>query len=235
MRLDQFLAQQLGISRRDAKALLQKNRVTVNQSPVHLTKMQIAPESDLVEVDGERIEYHQHRYLILHKPKGVVSATEDARYPTVLSLVPPELFRKGFFPVGRLDIDTTGLLLLTDDGAFAHQIMAPRHHCKKTYLATLEGPVSEEELIPLREGITLSDGTECLPAEVSICSGGEAPVIEIVLSEGKYHQVKRMVAAISHSVVELHRIKIGELFLPKDLKAGECRELTDAEKEQLFL
>ncbi len=234
MRIDQFLAQQTGISRREGKELLRKGRVFVNHEPVYLAKTQIVPESDLVEVNGKQVEYQKYRYFMLHKPKGVISATEGRDYPTVLSLVPPERFRKGLFPVGRLDVDTTGLLLLTDDGAFAHRIISPKHRCQKIYLATLERPISEEELVPLRNGVSLADGTECLPAEVSIIHDGANPVIRIVLCEGKYHQVKRMVAAISHRVVQLHRIQIGRLALPKDLKEGECRELSILEKEQLF-
>lgn len=234
MRIDKFLAQQLGVSRSESKELLQTGKVFVNRIAVDTAKTQIDPECDSVEVDGKNICYKKYRYLMLNKPKGVISATEGKHYPTVVSLVPPELFRKGLFPVGRLDVDTTGLILLTADGDFAHKVISPKHNCKKTYLATLERPVTDRELAPLREGAFLKDGTKCLPAEVSVLSFGDNPVVKIVICEGKYHQVKRMIASVSNKVIKLHRISIGSLELPKDLKPGECRELSDLEISRCF-
>ena len=182
-----------------------------------------------VTVAGTPLDFKEHLYLMLNKPAGYISATEDRSQKTVLDLVPPELYRDGLFPAGRLDADTTGFVLLTDDGAFAHEILSPKHHVQKTYIATLAEPVTEECLQKVRGGIELKDGTVCLPADVRALSEFEA---ELKLVEGKYHQVKRMFAAAGNRVVALRRTAIGDVALDPQLGPGECREL---EKEELSL
>lgn len=188
------------------------------------------PERAVITVAGTPLSYRKHVYIMLNKPEGYISATEDRSQKTVLDLVPPELFRPGLFPAGRLDADTTGFVLLTDDGAYAHDILAPKKHVEKTYLVTLKAPVTEEALQKVREGILLSDGTLCKPAKVRTLSERE---VELKLVEGKYHQVKRMFAAAGNRVVALHRSALGPVPLDPALLPGECRELTGEEVQSI--
>lgn len=173
---------------------------------------------------------------MLNKPQGVISATTDPAKKTVIDIIPPELKRRSLFPAGRLDRDTVGLLIITDDGAFAHRIMSPAHHVFKTYEATLSFPIDENDIAKLESGITLGDGTECLPAKVKAFTTTEGlPAAEIKIREGKYHQVKRMFHALGNNVEHLRRIQIGSLKLDTSLAEGECREMTDEELELVFL
>ena len=193
-----------------------------------------ADEGADIRIDGVSLNYKKHIYIMLNKPQGVISATEDRTQKTVLDLVPKELFRNGLFPAGRLDGDTTGFVLITDDGDFAHRILSPKNHIMKTYHATLRDPLSEEDIVRFREGLTLGDGTECLEAHVRVIESGEKTVAEIKICEGKYHQVKRMFASIGNKVLELRRVKMGELELDSSLPEGQCREITDEEFELLL-
>ncbi|MEE0982349.1 MAG: 16S rRNA pseudouridine(516) synthase, partial [Acutalibacteraceae bacterium] len=168
-------------------------------------------------------------YLMLNKPKGVVSATNDRSQKTVVDLVPDELKKRNLFPAGRLDMTTTGFVLITDDGDFAHRILSPKNHIEKTYEARLAESVTEEQLRMVADGIVLKDGTECLPAKLKILEGGDNPLVEIKICEGKYHQIKRMFAAAGNGVIELKRTKMGNLSLDEDLAEGECRRLNEAE------
>ena len=170
---------------------------------------------------------------MLNKPSGVLSAAKDPDCPTVVDLLPPELSRRGLFPAGRLDKDTTGLLIITDDGDFAHRLISPSHHVYKTYEATLESDISEEQLDILRQGAVLGDGTECLPARLRKISD-EPPTVRVQIREGKYHQVKRMFASVGNSVSALRRTAIGALKLDNSLKEGEARLLTDDERKMIF-
>ncbi len=190
----------------------------------------VDPNADTIAVGGNPLTFQEHLYLMLHKPEGYVSATEDRNRPTVLELVPPELYRDGLFPAGRLDADTTGFVLLTDDGAFAHDILSPKHHVPKTYVAELADPVTEDCLKAVREGIELKDGTVCLPAEVRTL---DEHTVELQIVEGKYHQIKRMFAAAGNRVVSLERIAMGDVFLDAELEPGACRELTPDEVDRL--
>lgn len=226
MRLDKFLSSQTDLSRKDAKAVLKEGLVTVNGSVLRDPGATIDPKQDDVCVGGTPLAYQEHVYLMLNKPKGYVSATEDRIHSTVLDLVPEELYRDGLFPAGRLDADTTGFVLLTDNGGFAHDILSPKHHVQKTYEAELADPVSEEQIAVLRAGIELSDGTRCLPAEVRTLSEHS---VELKIVEGKYHQIKRMVAAAGNRVEDLRRTAIGPVLLDETLEPGDCRSLTEEE------
>ena len=185
------------------------------------------PERAELQVDGQRVYCAAFLYLMLHKPAGVLSATEDRRQPTVLDLLPPELGRRGLFPVGRLDKDTTGLLLLTDDGPLSHALLSPRRHVDKVYWARVEGTLDAGDADALREGMTLGDGLRCLPAELEILEDGSQ--CRVTLREGKYHQVKRMLAARGKPVLALKRLSMGPLALDRALKPGEWRFLRPQE------
>lgn len=226
MRLDKLLGSQTDLSRKEARQVIKDGLVTVDGSVIRDPGAPVDPERQSVTVAGAPLLFQEHLYLMLNKPEGYLSATEDRTRKTVLDLVPPELYRDGLFPAGRLDADTTGFVLLTDDGAFAHDILSPKHHVQKTYVATLEDPVTEECLEQVRGGIELKDGTVCLPAEIRALSERE---VELKIVEGKYHQVKRMFAAAGNKVVSLRRTAIGDVVLDERLAPGECRGLTEKE------
>ena len=226
IRLDKFLSSQLNITRSEAKRLIADRRVRLDR-PVRLkAELQIDPERDRVFVDGKEIPYKKYLYIMLNKPSGYVSSTDDAG-PIVLDLLPGEYRRTGIFPAGRLDKDTTGFMLLTDDGAFAHAILSPARHVKKTYLVTLERAVTESEQNEIETGMEL-DGKRLKPAVLSLVDSANN-VYRIVLTEGRYHQIKRMFAARKNRVVRLHRIGMGNLFLDDSLEPGACRELSPSE------
>lgn len=229
-RLDKIIASQGKYSRSEVKKLVRSGRVTVDGEVAKSADMKIEA-SAAIAIDGKELICKKYIYIMLNKPKGVISATEDRTQKTVLDLVPRELFRKGLFPAGRLDGDTTGFVLITDDGDFAHRILSPKNHIMKTYHATLKDEITDEDIVKFREGITLGDGTECLEAHVRKLEG---TVAEIKICEGKYHQVKRMFASIGNKVLELRRVKMGELELDESLAEGECREITEDEFERLL-
>ena len=226
MRLDKLIASQTGYSRNDVKKLIRDGLVTVDGNKAATSDLQVNPETSEVVVDGVPVRYREHVYIMLNKPEGVVSATDDREHKTVLDLVPKELLRPGLFPAGRLDTDTTGFVLITDDGDFAHRILSPKNHVKKTYIAELAEPITEEDIEKLESGITLKDGFSCLPAEIEVIDDKK---IEIKICEGKYHQIKRMIAATGNHVLVLERTKIGGLTLDIDLLPGKCREITQEE------
>lgn len=226
IRIDKFLSSQNIASRKQAKELLRAGRVLVNGVPVRAADSRVDPESDSICVDGRAYSYREHIYLMLNKPQGVVSATDDRVHTTVLDLVPEEFRRRGLFPAGRLDKDTVGFVLITDDGEFAHDILSPRRHVPKTYEAGLDGPVDESQLAVLAGGVELRDGTKCKPAQLEVLQGGERPLVRIVITEGRYHQIKRMFAAVGRTVLSLKRTKIGELELDPDLEEGKCAAIS---------
>ncbi len=232
-RLDKILASQGTLSRRDVKEIVKKGRITVNGVVAKKSDIKIDIDNDTVTLDGEILSLKEHIYIMLNKPQGIVSASESDTDETVVDLVPDELYRKGLFPAGRLDKDTTGFVLITDDGDFAHKILSPKNHIFKTYLATLEHSLSQSDIQMLENGITLADGTTLKEAKVEIIEDSEHPLVQIMICEGKYHQVKRMFAAAGNKVIALHRSKMGNLELDKDLKAGECREITPQELKML--
>ncbi|MEH7384161.1 pseudouridine synthase [Bacillus sp. JJ1521] len=229
MRIDKLLANRGFGSRKEVKSLLKTGSVQINGISVKDSSKHVKIESDTVTVQGEVIEYKEFIYLMLNKPQGVISATEDYLHDTVLDLLEMEDTVYKPFPVGRLDKDTEGLLLLTNDGQLAHQLLSPRKHVPKTYLAIIEGEVTLEDVEAFRNGVTLDDGYETMPAVLTIISSGLRSEIEVIIEEGKFHQVKRMFEAVGKRVVYLKRIKMGPLPLDETLELGEYRELTDDE------
>ena len=228
-RLDKILSSTARWSRREVKELIREGRVTVNGLPAVSPEDKTDREAD-IRVDGETVSCAQYTYLMLHKPAGLVSATQDPREPTVLSLLPEHMRNIGLFPAGRLDKDTVGLLLLTNDGALAHDLLAPKKHVDKIYLVRVEGVFDDADIAAFREGLTLADGYTCLPADLELLGPSEALA---TLHEGKYHQIKRMCAARGKPVVFLKRLTFGPLKLDESLEPGEWRELTAEEVEDL--
>lgn len=233
-RLDKLIALNCNVSRKEARTLIKDAAVTVNGRCVLRAEELVDVEVDDIDVKGYNFTAKEHIYIMLNKPQGVISATNDPRKETVIDIIPPELKRRSLFPCGRLDRDTTGLLIITDDGALAHRIMSPSHHVYKTYEAILKEPISASDAALLESGITLADGTECLPAKVRAFTVDGAPAAEIKIKEGKYHQVKRMFAALGNHVEHLRRTRIGALHLDSDLAEGDCRELTTEELALVF-
>ncbi len=227
-RLDKILAAQGTLSRKDVKALVARGAVAVNGSVVKRPETKVDTDTDTVVVEGKELSLCLHAYLLLHKPAGVVSATRDSSDKTVLDLVPAELWRKGLFPAGRLDKDTTGMVILTDDGDFAHRILSPKNHIPKTYIATLDKSVTPQMEEAFAKGIPLKDG-DCLPARLSVEPDGSA---RVTICEGMYHQIKRMFGVCGAKVLTLHRVRMGGLDLDPTLPQGACRPLT---KEELIL
>lgn len=212
------------MSRKDAKTAVSHGKVTVNGAVVKLSDHKVS-ENDEIFLNGNKISKNKHIYIVLNKPQGYVSATEDESQHTVLELVPPELFRKGLFPAGRLDKDTTGLMIITDDGDFAHRILSPKKHVRKSYAVTLDIPVTAEMKEAFEKGVALSDGV-CKPAGLAFGGKYECTV---TLFEGRYHQIKRMFGCFGAKVTALKRISIGGFSLPENLPEGQCRELDESE------
>lgn len=231
-RLDKAIAMQGSLSRSEVKTLIRKGAVTVNGQVVKNADFGVDFDSDTVAVQGKELSLRTHIYLMLNKPKGVVSASEDKHLPTVVDLVPKELWRKGLFPAGRLDKDTTGFVLITDDGEFAHDILSPKKHISKTYHALVNGEITEEMIEGFAKGVTIGEDFT-LPASLKrISSDEQGSWGEVILKEGMYHQIKRMFGAYGLKVLELKRVQMGKLPLDPSLEEGKCRELT-AEELQL--
>lgn len=225
-RLDKILSTQLNISRTDAKQVIKKGRVSVNGIPAKSGDVKVA-DADIVAVDGNKISYSRFVYIMMNKPKGVISASDGKGEKTVVDLVPSDMQRRGLFPAGRLDKDTTGFVLLTDDGEFAHSILAPSRHIDKTYVVTLDKPVTPDAVADFRSGMELN-GEKLLQADAEIISE-DATVCRVVLRQGLYHQIKRMFKKHGLTVVELKRVKMGNLPLDDSLLPGECRYLSQNE------
>jgi len=233
MRLDKLISAAAGVSRTEAKAMLRAGRVRLDGDPVTDGAVR-AEETAELTLDGAPLRYRKHVYLMMHKPAGVLSATEDRRDRTVLDLLPEALRRQELFPAGRLDKDTTGLLILTSDGDFCHRVISPKQEVWKRYLAVTAGPLLPEHAARFREGLRLEDGLCCLPAGLEILRSGEESECIVTLREGKFHQVKRMLAACGAPVTRLHRLSVGGLELDPALAPGEARELTEEERERVF-
>lgn len=238
LRVDKLLAHTGFGTRSEIKQLVKRGAVSVNGKTIKDSGQQVHPERDEVRVDGEPVMYREFVYLMLNKPQGVVSATEDSRDRTVLDLLERQYAHFDLFPVGRLDKDTEGLLLLTNDGKLAHNLLSPRKHVPKTYYAEVEGAVDEGDQAAFALGVTLDDGYVTMPAQLNILHKGnpeqlELSRIELTIMEGKFHQVKRMFQAVGKRVVFLKRITMGPLQLDPLLRAGTCRELTEVELELL--
>lgn len=230
-RLDKIISNQFNVSRSTARKHIGWGRVTVNGKKLRDPSLQVDTDTAVIEYEGQALEYKEHIYLVINKPAGIISASEDKSRETVVDLVPEELKRQNLFPVGRLDRDTTGLLIITDDGDFAHRVIHPKKKITKTYEVTLDGRPDENAVKLFAEGVVLADGTKCRPAELCLKEGNTA---EIKISEGKYHQIKRMFGTVGLGVNALERTAIGGLALPDDLPIGKCRELTEQEITCIF-
>ena len=231
IRLDKYLASQLGVSRGDAKKLLRGGEVTVNGTRASKAEQTVDAGADLVEVGGKPLIYKKHLYIMMNKPPGVISASRDPREPTVIDLLPEELKRPGLFPAGRLDKDTTGFLLLTDDGAFAHEILSPRRHVPKNYSVRVGRRLTEAEEARFRSGMTVGDVSYAPALLAFMDADGEegAYLYSATIREGKYHQLKLMFAALDAPILRLHRNRIGGLTLDPALLPGQAREITPEE------
>lgn len=234
LRLDKYLADAGVGTRSQVKQMIRKGQIAINGEPVKKPDQKVDGEKDKIEVMGKEIRYQKYRYLLLHKPSGYVSATEDKKEQTVLSLLPEKL-RKDLFPVGRLDKDTEGLLLLTNDGALAHRLLSPKKHVNKTYYALVQGRVTDEDQAAFLQGVDIGDEKDTLPAQLEILEAAEESRILLTIQEGRFHQVKRMFEARGKKVVYLKRISMGPLALEEGLKPGDYRELTEEEQEALGL
>jgi len=227
MRLDKLISNSGFGSRKEIKNLLKSGSVTVNNIIAKSPDIKVDPEKDELYINGERLIYRPFIYLMLNKPAGVVSATYDNRDATVLSLVPEHYSHYELFPVGRLDKDTEGLLIITNDGDLAHRLLSPKKHVPKRYFAKINVPVTQSDIAAFNEGVILDDGYKTMPAELCILND---PVnIEVVLHEGKFHQVKRMFEAVGKKVLYLKRISFGDINLDNSLKLSKIRELTEDE------
>lgn len=228
-RIDKVISSQTGYTRKEVKELIRKKKVLVNGNVINKSDIKIDPKLDKITVDSLNIEVKEYVYLILNKPKGYISATEDRSIPTVLDLVPREYLHRNLFPVGRLDKDTTGLMIITDDGKFAHNILSPQKHVKKVYSVTIDIPITDEMINGFENGVMLSDG---------VCKGATLEKTGVntglvTLTEGRYHQIKRMFGCFGAKVIELQRIGMGNLKLPNNLEVGQCRELAPEELKQV--
>ena len=230
-RLDKRLVGTGNWSRKEAKELAKAGRVTINGQVVRQSDIKVS-DDDLITVDSTPIEAAGPVYLMLHKPAGLVSATEDAREKTVLSLLPERYQKLGLFPAGRLDKDTEGLLLMTNDGALSHRLLAPKSHVDKVYYVEVDGVLDAEDCAAVEQGMTLGDGYVCLPGHLEPLEDDRSA--HITIHEGKYHQIKRMMAARGKPVIYLKRLKFGPLELDEQLPNGGWRALTEAEISALF-
>ena len=232
-RLDKVIASTGKFSRREVKSLVRQGRVLVDGIPARSGEDKVDAEAVEIVVNGECLTYRRYTWVMLNKPAGYLSATEDGRGPTVLDLLPQELQKQGLFPVGRLDKDTEGLLLLTNEGGLAHNLLSPKHHVDKVYYARVAGRVVEEDCRAFEAGMELEDGLICQPAGLVILTAGDESEVHVTLREGKFHQVKRMLADRGKPVLYLERIQMGNLTLDPSLSRGEYRFLTDEEIELL--
>lgn len=230
IRIDKYLSVALGVSRNEAKALLKRGKITADGKCV------LKPETKVSETavvkNGETVLcYKKYIYILMNKPEGILSASTDKRVKTVVDILPPNMKRAGLFPVGRLDKNTTGLLIITDDGDFGHRVTSPKSLIEKRYLVELDGKLEEEHIRLFREGITLADGEECMSAGLEILSENIAVVS---IKEGKYHQIKRMFGVVGLGVNALKRLSIGKLTLPKNLQEGSVIELNEEQVQKIF-
>jgi len=231
VRLDKYLSVTATATRSETRKAVRAGEVTVNGAPARDPAENVDENTVAVTFRGTPVVYRRRHYILLNKPAGYVSATEDSG-PTVLSLLPEKYTVMGLFPCGRLDKDTEGLLLLTDDGDTAHRLLSPRRHVKKRYRFTAEHDITGAEMAAFRAGMTLSDGTKTAPAGMELNADGKSGIV--TLTEGKYHQIKRMMGALGNRIVMLERISFGPLDLPADLPRGAWRPLTDEEEAALL-
>ena len=228
-RIDKIISEHTHYTRKEIKKLISQRAVCVNGEEVKRPECKYDETDVSIKINGQEIEIKKHIFLLLNKPKGYISATESKSQQTVLDLVPKKYKYRSLFPAGRLDKDTTGLMLITDDGEFAHNILSPRKHVKKEYEVTIDIPVTSEMVQEFKNGVNLNDG-ECKSADLKITGEFTA---NVTLTEGRYHQIKRMFGCFGAKVVELNRIRIGNLYLPEDLMPGEIKEATQNELQKI--
>lgn len=233
-RIDKIIASRLGISRTDARGMLKSGRVAVNGERVKLPGFKADPEADNITADGQPLDADEFIYIMLNKPQGIVSASRSENDRTVVDLVPDELRRKNLFPAGRLDKDTTGFVLITNDGGFAHDILSPARHVEKTYIAGIDGEADDELCRRFSQGIAAKNGEIFKSAELTVLKSDKSgSLCEVKITEGRYHQIKRMFAACGFTVTSLHRTHIGGLELSDKLEPGECKRLDMQELQRI--
>lgn len=230
-RIDKIVSVALGVSRNDARALVKRGEVIANGVRVKGIGEKFDENTAEITCKGQILNYKKYVYIMMNKPKGVISAREDGKEKTVVDILPPDMVRKNLFPAGRLDKDTTGFMLITDDGDFAHKILSPKNHIPKTYIATLDKPFDDSVVQAFEKGVELKDAL-CQSAEISALDGDMTKAV-VTISQGMYHQIKRMFGKFNIKVVELERIKMGGLMLDKNLSLGECRYLTKDELDTI--
>ena len=228
-RIDKIISEQTNYTRKEIKKLIMQGVVLVNENVIKKPEEKYDEEKIEIIINDKKVKIKRHIYLLLNKPKGYVSTTDTLHERSVLEFVPDEFKTRELFPAGRLDKDTTGLMLITDDGEFAHNILSPKKHVKKIYEVTIDIPITNSMIKGFEKGVNLSDG-ECKTAKLEVIS---EYVAKVTITEGRYHQIKRMFGCYGAKVVELNRICIGDLFLPKDLKLGEIREAEERELEKI--
>lgn len=233
-RVDKILSNSGFGTRREIKQLVKSGQVKVDGEVIDDSGMHVDPKKSQIEISGQKLNYRQYIYIMMNKPAGVISATFDDRHETVIDILSEEYKCFDLFPVGRLDIDTEGLLLITNDGQLAHEILSPKKHVPKRYFAFIEGEVTQEDVKRFEEGVILGDGYKTLPAELYILDRDVNSSVDVVIYEGKFHQVKRMFEAVGKKVKFLKRVTMGNLVLDKDLAPGEFRELTQDELSNLI-
>ncbi len=233
-RLDKILSSQGMATRREAQKLIRSGQVTIDGETVRDPGRKTDVENSVVTLCGAPIHYRRHLYIMLNKPAGLLCVSRDPKAPTVMDLLPETLKRPGLFPAGRLDKDTVGLVIITDDGDFAHRMLAPRKEIVKQYHAILDAPVGEREASVFEAGAVLADGTRCRSAKLRVLEEGENPRVAVFITEGRYHQIKRMFGSVDRKVLWLKRVSIGKLHLDPTLDEQKCRELTNEELGMLF-
>lgn len=233
-RLDKLIASQGTLSRSETVRLIRGGRVSIDGVVCRDPSTKADGERNVITLNGEPLIYQQYVYIMLNKPAGILCVSRDPRVPTVVDLLPPEQRRKGLFPAGRLDKDTVGLVLLTDDGDYAHRMLSPKKAVAKRYRVRVDGPLDETDVRAFAEGIRLADGTDCRPADLCVLESGAVSVAEVTITEGRYHQIKRMFGVRGRGVLWLKRLSIGQLQLGPELDEGESRFLSLAEQQLPF-
>lgn len=229
LRIDKILSNLGYGSRAEIKVYCKKGLIKINDKVISNPGTQVDTDIDKIEFNNEVVKYREFVYIMMNKPDGYLSATFDKRDPIVLDLIDPSYLTFEPFPVGRLDKDTEGLLVLTNDGKLAHRVLSPKKHVPKTYYAKIEGIVTQEDVQAFEKGVTLDDGYETMPSQLKILKSDDLSEIELTIHEGKFHQVKRMFESVGKKVVYLKRLSMGKLTLDETLNLGEYRELTDEE------
>ncbi len=234
-RIDKLLVQGGVGSRRDVQKIIRDGRVQINGEICKKSETKVNENSDEIAVDGQAVNCEKYVYIMMNKPAGVVSATVDNRDKTVIDILPREMKRNGLFPAGRLDKDTEGLLIITNDGDFAHRMLSPKKHVDKTYIAELDKSITEEIVRKFKDGVIFADGTKCLPAKLEIGESVDKRIGIVTICEGKFHQVKKMFEVFGIKVVHLKRISVGQLYLDGNLPIGGCKLMTDLDKKSIFI